>query len=108
MLLGTAIGLLSQSQAIITKGPAGMPAYEIVMGLIMIFGIIGSFFLGLLDTKIGTKKAMIVSTCLMIIAGILGAIGSSTTLLIAMIFVALFMGAASNFGVSCAAQYCAP
>ena len=48
---------------------------------------------------------MVISTCLMIIAGILGTIGTSTSLLIAMVFVALFMGAASNFGVSCAAQY---
>jgi Zn-dependent protease with chaperone function len=62
----------------------------------MIFGIIGSFVLGLLDTKIGTKKAMMISTCLMIIAGILGVIGSGTSLLIAMFFVALFMGAAST------------
>ncbi len=105
LLLGTAIGLMSQSQAIITNAPAGMPAYEIVMAMIMVFGIIGSFVLGLLDTKIGTRKAMIIATCLMIIAGILGTIGSGTSLLIAMVFVALFMGAASNFGVSCAAQY---
>ena len=105
LLLGTAIGLMSQSQAIVTNAPKGMPEYAIVMAMIMIFGIIGSFGLGLLDTKIGTRKAMIIATCLMIIAGILGTIGSGTSLLIAMIFVALFMGAASNFGVSCAAQY---
>ena len=43
LLLGTAIGLMSQSQAIITNAPEGMPAYEVVMLIIMIFGIIGSF-----------------------------------------------------------------
>ena len=75
------------------------------MMLVMIFGCIGSFVIGLLDNKIGTKKAMIISSVLMVIAGILGLIEGKIALLIAMIFVALFMGAASNFGVSCAAQY---
>jgi MFS family permease len=108
LLLGTAIGLMSQSQAIITNAPGGMEnvgGYTAVMAMIMIFGMIGSFTLGLLDTRLGTKKAMIISTCLMIVAGFLGVFGTGTSLLIAMIFVALFMGAASNFGVSCAAQY---
>ena len=105
LLLGCSIGLMSQSQAIITNAGEGMPDYTIVMGMIMIFGMIGSFVLGLLDTRIGTRKAMMISTVLMVIAGILGIIGSGVALLIAMIFVALFMGAASNFGVSCAAQY---
>ena len=71
----------------------------------MVFGISGSFGIGLLDTRISNRKAMIIATCLMVIASVLCAIGSGTTLLIAMIFVALFMGAASNVGVSCAAQY---
>ena len=108
LLLGTAIGLMSQSNAILTNAaPAGKDPnafYTTGMMLVMIFGIIGSFVLGLIDTKIGTRKAMIISTCLMIIAGIFGIIGGGT-ILVAMIFVALFMGAASNFGVSCAAQY---
>lgn len=105
LLLGTAIGLMTQSRAIITNAPEGMPAYSIVMAMIMIFGIIGSVSLGLIDTRIGTKKAMGISTSLMIIAGILGIIDNGTSLLISMVFVALFMGAASNFAVSCATQY---
>ena len=108
LLLGTAIGLMSQSNAILTNAvPAGKDPdafYTTGMMLVMIFGIIGSFVLGLIDTKIGTRKAMIISTCLMIVAGVFGIVGNST-ILPAMIFVALFMGAASNFGVSCAAQY---
>jgi len=108
LLLGTAIGLMSQSNAILTNAaPAGKDPdafYTTGMALVMIFGIIGSFVLGLIDTKIGTRKAIMISTCLMIVAGIFGIMGSGT-ILIAMVFVALFMGAASNFGVSCAAQY---
>ncbi len=108
LLLGCSIGVMSQSNAIITAYEAELSfigGYTGVMIMIMIFGCIGSFVLGLLDTKFGTKRAMIISSCLMIVAGILGNIPSAGSLLAAMIFVALFMGAASNFGVSCAAQY---
>ena len=108
LLLGTAIGLMSQSQAILNNA-MGEEFYGAGMGMIMIFGMVGSFVLGLLDNRIGTRKAMMISTCLMIIAGLLGIIsgatGNGVLIVPAMIFVALFMGAASNFGVSCAAQY---
>ena len=103
LLLSCSIGLMSQSNAIITYYPE--LDYTMVMALVMIFGCIGSFVLGLLDQKLGTKKAMIISTILMIIGGVLGLIDNPTALMIAMIFVAMFMGASSNFGVSHAAQY---
>ena len=103
LLLSCSIGLMSQSNAIITAYPE--LNYTTVMALVMIFGCIGSFVLGVLDQKLGTKKAMIISTILMIIGGVLGLIDNPTALMIAMIFVAMFMGASSNFGVSHAAQY---
>ena len=108
MLLGCSIGVMSQSNAIINayaEELAFVGGYTGVMAMVMIFGCIGSFVLGLIDTKIGTKKAMIISACIMIIAGLLGLTQSAKGLLVAMIFVALYMGAASNFGVSFAAQY---
>ena len=79
--------------------------FSLLLAMIMVFGLIGSFILGVLDQKLGTKKAMIISSCLMIIGGALGLIDNAYALLLAMIFVAMFMGASSNFGVSCAAQY---
>ena len=103
LLLSCSIGLMSQSNAIITAYPE--LNYTTVMALVMIFGCIGSFVLGVLDQKLGTRKAMIISACLMIIGGVLGLINNGTALMIAMIFVAMFMGASSNFGVSHAAQY---
>ena len=103
-LLSCAIGLMSQSMTIINVG-IGEDKYSMVMALVCVFGCIGSFVIGLIDTKIGTKKAMIISCILMIIAGALGLLGNGTALIVAMVFVALFMGAASNFGVSLAAQY---
>ena len=103
-LLSCSIGLMSQTMTIVNAG-IGEDKYSAVMASIMIFGCIGSFVIGLLDTKIGTKKAMIISSTLMVIAGVLGLLGNGIVLWIALIFVALFMGAASNFGVSLAAQY---
>ena len=103
LLLSCSIGLMSQSNAIITAYPE--LNYTTVMALVMIFGCIGSFVLGVLDQKLGTRKAMIISSILMIIGGVLGLIDNPTALMIAMIFVAMFMGASSNFGVSHAAQY---
>lgn len=103
LLLSCSIGLMSQSNAIISAYPE--LNYTTVMALVMIFGCIGSFVLGILDQKLGTRKAMIISACLMIIGGVLGLINNGTALMIAMIFVAMFMGASSNFGVSHAAQY---
>ncbi len=103
LLLSCSIGLMSQSNAIITHYES--LDYTLVMALIMVFGCIGSYVLGVLDQKLGTRKAMIISTVLMIIGGVLGIVDNATTLLISMIFVAMFMGASSNFGVSAAAQY---
>lgn len=108
LLLSCSIGLMSQSNAIINNYAEELSfigGYTGVMAMVMIFGCIGSFVLGLLDQKFGTKKAMIISTILMIIGGVLGLIDNAIALLLAMVFVAMFMGASSNFGVSAAAQY---
>ncbi len=103
-LLSCAIGLMSQSMQIVNIG-IGEDKYSAVMACVMIFGCLGSYVLGLIDTRIGTKKAMIISCALMVIAGVLGLLGDGIILWVAMIFVAMFMGASSNFGVSLAAQY---
>ena len=103
-LLSCAIGLMSQSMQIVNAG-VGEEKYSAVMASVMIFGCIGSYVIGLIDTKIGTKKAMVISCVLMVIAGVLGLLGNGPVLWVSMIFVALFMGASSNFGVSLAAQY---
>ncbi len=103
LLLSCAIGLMSQTQAIIGAFPE--LNYTTIMMLVMICGCVGSYIIGLLDTKLGTKKAMLISSVLMVIAGVLGVINTAATLVPCMIFVAFFMGASSNFGVSLAAQY---
>ena len=110
-LLMFSVGTMTQTNAILGQMGDGLNAFggfAGVMMMIMIFGLIGSFALGFLDQKFGTKKAMIVSCAIMLLAGILGALSSpeKPVLLVgAMICLALFMGASSNFTVSLAAQY---
>ena len=67
--------------------------------------IIGSTLLGLLDTKIGTRKAMMAAFGFMIASGIIGAIQQFPCMVIAMLLLGVFMGASSNFTVSAAVQY---
>ena len=107
LLLMGAVGTMTQSNAIITAFPE--LNYTIIMMMVAIFGAIGSWLLGILDTKFGTKKSMIIAMILMVLSGVCGALatvtGTGALVVIAMIFVAMFMGASSNYTVSVAAQY---
>jgi len=107
-LLMFSVGMMTQTSAIIGQFEGQLDfvgGYTGIMLLICIFGCIGSYILGLLDTRLGTRKAVAISVCIMIVAGILGIIPNAIALLISMICLALFMGASSNFTVSAAAQY---
>ncbi len=78
-LLFFSVGMMTQSNAIIaTMGEAvnKFGGFSGIMLMICIFGIIGSFVLGLLDSALGTKKAMTIACVIMVIAGILGALSS--------------------------------
>lgn len=102
-LLGCSVGMMTQTNAIIGEGIAGLN-FGAIMGMVMIFALIGSYVLGLIDGKFGTKTAITVSVIIMLLAGILGGIGG-VAMLPAIILLAIFMGAGSNFTVSGAAQY---
>lgn len=110
-LLFFSVGMMTQTNAIIgTMGDAveKFGGFSGIMVMICIFGIIGSFVLGLVDSAFGTKKGMIIACIFMLIAGVCGAASSQQRpglLVAALIFLALFMGASSNFTVSLAAQY---
>lgn len=109
LILMAAIGTMTRSNDIIGFFPK--LDYKIIMMIVAIFGAIGSWLLGILDTAFGTKKSMLIATALMIIAGVLGAIASTNKeglgvlTIIAMVFIAMSMGASSNYTVSVAAQY---
>ncbi len=102
-LLGCSVGMMTQTNALIGDGIAGLE-FGAIMGMVMIFALVGSYVLGLIDGKFGTKCAITVSVIVMLIAGVLGGIGG-VAMLPAIILLAIFMGAASNFTVSGAAQY---
>ncbi len=102
-LLGCSVGAMTQTTQIFA-GAGLSDKFDMLMGMVMIFALIGSFILGLIDGKWGTKTAITVSVIVMLLAGILGAIGGGA-MIPAIILLAVFMGAASNFTVSGAAQY---
>ncbi len=110
-LLMFSVGTMTQTNQILGQMGEGLNkfgGFSGVMAMIMVFGLIGSFLLGLLDEKVGTKKAMTLACVLMLISGIMGTVSSPDKpglLVAALIFLALFMGASSNFTVSLAAQY---
>lgn len=70
---------------------------------------LGSWILGVLDTKFGTKFAIVTSGIFMIASGILCFMGTTSNsvviFLIGFACLQIFMGASSNFTVSSAAQY---
>ena len=72
-LLMVAVGMMTQSAAIVANFES--LDYTKIMAMIIIFGLIGSYVLGLIDTKIGTKKSMMIAIAIMILVGIL--IGSA-------------------------------
>jgi MFS transporter, OFA family, oxalate/formate antiporter len=108
LLLFCAVGLMTQSMSIIGNFSAELEpvgGFGIVMLGVAVVACFGSWLLGVLDTKFGTKFAITVSVAIMVVGGFVGAIHNFACLLIAMFCVAIFMGASSNFTVSSAAQY---
>ena len=106
MLMG-AIGIMTQTTSIIGMYGFGPDSQQfgMIMLLIAVVAIIGSFVMGLLDTRFGTKRAIFISVIAMALSGVFGMLNSFNTTVVALIFLAIFMGASSNFTVSAAVQY---
>lgn len=102
-LLMCSVGMMAQTNAIIGAYP-DLP-FAGVMAAVMIFACLGSYLLGLLDTKLGTRKAVLIASAVMALSGVFGAIGGTVPTAISIVLLAVFMGAGSNFTVSAAAQY---
>ena len=108
LMLMAAVGMMHQTSVVIGSFGAEMDkfgGFGGIMFMVMIFGIIGSFVIGLIDTAIGTKKAVVLSCVLMVISGALGLTNTAGMVVVSIIVLAVFMGASSNFLVSAAAQY---
>ncbi|MCD8364498.1 MAG: sugar porter family MFS transporter [Clostridiales bacterium] len=107
MILMCAVGAMTQTNTIIGYFPN--LNYTIIMMVIAVFGAIGSWLLGMLDTALGTKKSMMICVILMVISGICGIAATATNtgalVVFSLILLAMFMGASSNYTVSVAVQY---
>ena len=102
-LLMCSVGMMTQTSAMIAT--YADLNFATIMAMSCVVACFGSWLLGVLDTKLGTKKAIVISVVIMIIGGILGSINGSTWFIAAFVCLSIFEGAASNFTVSAAAQY---
>jgi len=106
-LLVGAVGMMTQTSNIFGSNGIipGSGEFNMVMTINAVFAIVGSWLLGVLDTKIGTRKSMLIAMALMVVSGVLGAIGGKTMTVAAMWILGIFMGASSNYTVSGSVQY---
>jgi OFA family oxalate/formate antiporter-like MFS transporter len=79
--------------------------YSAVLFGLAIFATAGSWFLGVIDTRFGTRFAVAVTTVFMLLAGILGSINNVWCVVAACWLLGIYMGAASNFGLSGVVRY---
>ena len=76
-----------------------------VLFILAIFACFGSWLLGVLDTRFGVRTAVLITSVLMLLAGILGLINNIWCTVAATWMLGLFMGASSNFGLSSIVRY---
>ncbi|MBR2561134.1 MAG: MFS transporter [Eubacterium sp.] len=113
LLLGS-VGAMTQVMALIGQFGFVQDNSPTAVGamLLLIFagiGCFGSWILGVIDTRFGTKTSILLSCIFMIISAVLcftGTVSHKAPLfIIGFAFLQIFMGASSNFTVSTAAQY---
>ena len=106
MLMGS-VGMMTQTTNIFTSvgiDPTSAK-FDMVLMVNSVIAIFGSWILGIVDTKIGCRKSMIIAVISMIIAGVVGATGSQIGVIAGMWILGIFMGASSNYTVSGSVQY---
>lgn len=106
ILLATSVGAAAQVINILNSYPDFYAKYgTIATAMVTVVACLGSYIIGLLDTRFGTKKAVIIACVFAILTGAFGIFKSAPTLLIGFYMLMVFLGAASNFTVSLSAQY---
>ena len=111
LLLGS-VGAMTQVMSILNVydgfvigGVAPTAKGTITLLIFAAIGCFGSWLLGVIDTKFGTRVAIIISSALMVLSGILCAFQILPLLFVGFGCLQIFMGASSNFTVSAGAQY---
>lgn len=106
-LLFGSIGIMTQVTSILMSIDTAF--YEqygtLVLTAISFVACFGSWLCGFMDTKLGTKKAVIITCVLMVVTGAIAMIGSLPAILISCAFMAIFMGGGSNYTVSAAMEF---
>ncbi len=102
-MLMCSVGLVSQTKLYI--GAYENLNYSNCMYVVMVSGLFGSWLLGVIDNKIGTRRAIMFSCVVMLLCGIFGSISNASCLVLALVFLGIFQGAGSNYAVSICAQY---
>ena len=108
LLLMTSVGIMTQTVTIIgtfADQLAPIGGFQGVMIFIAILTCFCSWLIGVLDTKFGTRKVIVVAVIAMILSGFIGSVYNVGCLLVALACLCVFLGAASNFPVSASAQY---
>ncbi len=107
LILFSSIGVMIQITTLLQSvDHAFYAAYgTMTLTMISVAACLGSWIIGVIDTRFGTKTAIIITGFAMLISGIFGTIGTLTSTLIAGGFLSIFMGACSNFTVSISAEY---
>lgn len=105
LLLSLAIAFMVQIIPVLQGFPEIGDNYVIVLTFLSVAACAGSWILGVIDTRFGTKTALIITSVLMLLAGALGATGMLIPTVIAAMLLGLFMGASSNFGLSAIVRY---
>ncbi len=95
------------AQVVPTLMTYGISAAAAPRFMLLICGVacVGSYFMGLLDMKIGSKRSIIVVLCGMIAMGLIAQIPFLVTKIVAFMVMALVMGAGSNFILSIVMKY---
>lgn len=111
LLLGS-VGAMTQVMSILNVydgfvigGVAPTAKGTITLLIFAAIGCFGSWLLGVIDTKFGTRVAIIISSALMVLSGILCAFQILPLFFVGFGCLQIFMGASSNFTVSAGAQY---
>ena len=95
----------SYGEQFVIGGVAPTTLGTITLLIFAAVGCVGSWVMGMIDTKFGTRIALIISCILMVISGILCVFHILPLFYVGFACLQIFMGASSNFTVSAAAQY---
>ena len=94
------VGFMTQVGAALTSLGFSPDMIVPVMLGVMVVCCAGSYLCGFMDVKLGTRKAVIITDCILLVMGIVAQIKSIVTIFIAFACMGIVVGGGSNFLVS--------